>query len=213
MYLIFIYIYILFDIYISIKYIFYLPDKKKYYVTSSYVTFHGRSEKNRYYICVNSYVSGLSLVNDMLTPAQLPPQKQPYWHKRCAMCLKLRKNNFLIFVILIFREKCVKWPNYFLVPEDAQCSETVTSLILTVLQFLIFEMWSIFYSKFLVNWGLVTKKKILFCLLSANSSVRGGLSHPYPPPEAPPPGLGCLWIKFPQPTGYWVSLVAVFKFV
>ena len=40
------------------------------------------------------------------------------------------------------------------VPEDEQCSETDLALILTLLQLLVFEIWSILYSRFLVNCDL-----------------------------------------------------------
>ena len=36
---------------------------------------------------------------------------------------------------------------FFYVPEDAPCSETDLTLILIILQYFVFEIWSILYSK------------------------------------------------------------------
>ena len=40
------------------------------------------------------------------------------------------------------------------VRKDAQYSGTNAELIFRFLQFLVFEIWLLLYSKFLVNWGL-----------------------------------------------------------
>ena len=50
-------------------------------------------------------------------------------------------------------DKIVKMDHFF-VPEDVQSSETDSSPFFRFLQYLVFEIWSILYSKFLVNWGL-----------------------------------------------------------
>ena len=42
----------------------------------------------------------------------------------------------------------------FLVPKDAQCSIPNAELNFRFLRLLVFEIWSIMYSKFLVKWGL-----------------------------------------------------------
>ena len=84
---------------------------------------------------------------------------------------------------------------YFFSVEDAQCSEAG----LTVLRFLVFEIWSILYSKFLVNWRFMEK-------------LLGGLGPPQP--------LGCRqallhWLEFSKSTGCQVSItwVSVSEFV
>ena len=46
-----------------------------------------------------------------------------------------------------------------IVPENAQCHETNLALILTILRSLVFEIWSIFYSEFVGNWGLRTNSE------------------------------------------------------
>ena len=71
--------------------------------------------------------------------------------------------RLLVFEIWSFKILIIVWKMaiFFIVSEDAQCSETDLELLLKVLRLLVIEIWSILYSKFLVNWGLgrIQKKK------------------------------------------------------
>ena len=86
--------------------------------------------------------------------------------------LKRVKNNFPIFAIFCFRdmvdfvlkilkiltEKRILMSNCY-IPKDAHCSKTNAKSIFRCLRFLIFKIWWILYSKFLVNWGLSEPEK------------------------------------------------------
>ena len=73
--------------------------------------------------------------------------------KDAQLFWNLWKNNFPIFEISSilhskFLEYWEKKTPIFFVPKDAQCSETNAK---SILRFLVFEIWSISNSKFLVN--------------------------------------------------------------
>ena len=74
--------------------------------------------------------------------------------------LKRIKNQFsdlcdcLVFELRSFNfDHFSKKAKKNVVLEDAQCSETDFWMLWTVVSFLIFEIWSILYSSFVVNWG------------------------------------------------------------
>ena len=80
-----------------------------------------------------------------------PPQKEwsSFFVQNVAQCSETNEKSilrFLVFEIWSFKIKkmlTIWLKKNFIVPKDAQCSET---------DFLVFEIWSISYSK--VSWGL-----------------------------------------------------------
>ena len=91
---------------------------------------------------------GIFLVNDMQTlptPSPLPPHK----------CMRDSKCAEIFAILSYGRLKLLK---YFEnagkknVPKDVQCHETNLCMSWTVVRLVYFQIWSILYSNFLVNW-------------------------------------------------------------
>ena len=66
------------------------------------------------------------------------------------MILSINIDFLFIEIWSKFLENCEKKIAKFLTPEDAQCATDATPTF-TVLRYLVFEIWSILYSKFLEN--------------------------------------------------------------
>ena len=91
-----------------------------------------------------------------------PPLKSGYIGIRDVQCTETYDFFFLQILCFFFWDMVdflLKISRKFnkkslCVPNDVQCSETYAKLVFHFLQLLFFEIWSILYSKFLVNWGL-----------------------------------------------------------
>ena len=74
-----------------------------------------------------------------------------------AQCAETNEKTLIRFLAFEWWSKFLEYLSPFdqndkkKIPEDAQCSETDLALILTILRFLVFKIWSIVYSNFVVN--------------------------------------------------------------
>ena len=65
------------------------------------------------------------------------------------------------------------------IPDDAQSSETDLCMLWTVVQFLVFEIWPILYSNFVVNWGLALIENLFLDLIELIENLFLGLCGIY----------------------------------
>ena len=104
----------------------------------------------------------------MQNPPPPPPSEIAIFTWKMRNVLKRKKNQFSDFYFWSYDQFCTQnsqknqsvltWSTFqksqFIVPKDRQCSETNAEPNFRFERFLVFEIWPILYSKFLVNWWL-----------------------------------------------------------